>query len=455
MVADSGTQFDDEKQNGVELEMSDIAIEANSFTEKNGLSTGPLPVDLYVSKEMFELERDRIFKKAWLLVAREDEVASPGDYMLREIEVAKASIVICRQKDGSVRTFHNVCPHRGNRVVDKESGHATRFVCGYHMWTFKNDGQLIGVPDEKNFFSFDKQKCGLVEIATEVWNGWVFVNLAREPEIGLKEFLGDLDGFMDGIEYPTGFDQVRISTELDCNWKTASDAFSETYHVPAIHPRTIGETFASKQNPFAHLLDVQTFGPHRFASLYGNPDYELDNGQIVEALSFAVDDSGGKTPFGFTPSKNKADNVGKQQADASQIDKLLSHSSINPTRSNGWAMDILHVFPNTHLSAGAGGFWYLQFWPRTESTCFYEGRFYMPRAQSAAVRLQQEIYIARVVEIWLEDLQNVAKVQKGLESGAISEMHLQDSEALLRHGVEQVLKWTSSETAAEALEGAN
>ena len=420
-----------------------------SFTEANGLSKGPLPVDLYVSQEFFEAEREKIFRKAWLLVARQDEVANPGDYMLREITVTGHSIIISRQKDGTIRSFHNVCTHRGNRVVDEERGNATRFSCGYHKWTFKNDGSLLGVPDEGNFFSLDKAKCGLREVRTEVWEGWVFVNLSETPEISLDAFLGDLKGFMAGIEYPEGFDQIRISADLDCNWKTASDAFSETYHVPAIHPRTIGETFASKTNPFAHLLDLRLFGPHRFASLYGNDEYELDDGQVVEKLSFTMDSSGGRTPFSFSHDDGASSQ--SQEFDALQIDRLLQHSSVNPTKANGWAMDILHVFPNTHLSAGAGGFWYLQFWPVSRNQCFYEGRFYMPRARSAAARLQQEIYIARVVEIWLEDLSNVAKVQKGLESGVLTEMHLQDSEALLRHGVEQVIRWTSAESAAEAL----
>src|SRR3546814_10243365 len=79
--------------------------------------------------------------------------------------------------------------------------------------------------------------------------------------------------YLKGIQYKYADNPITIEAHLDCNWKAACDAFSEAYHIPAIHANTIGKTFSSQDNKFAHILGANFFGPHRSAALYGNPDY--------------------------------------------------------------------------------------------------------------------------------------------------------------------------------------
>src|SRR3546814_13151661 len=79
----------------------------------------------------------------------------------------------------SMLKLHDFC----NRAVLTERGRASRFSCNYHNWVYRNDGSLMGVPDEANFFDLNKKKCGLVPIATDVWEGWIFLNHQKQPEV--------------------------------------------------------------------------------------------------------------------------------------------------------------------------------------------------------------------------------------------------------------------------------
>jgi phenylpropionate dioxygenase-like ring-hydroxylating dioxygenase large terminal subunit len=407
----------------------------SSRTGKAGLATGPVPTEPYRSAEHFDREKERIFGRSWLLVGREEEVASSGDFVRKEIEICDASVIITRDKGGAVRAFHNTCSHRNNQLVIEERGKASRFVCRYHNWTYGNDGRLIGVPDEASFFGIDKAACGLAKIACETWEGWVFINLQRDPEVSLNEFLGDFAGFLTGIDYQNADNPIIVQADLDCNWKVISDAFSESYHIPAIHPQTIGATFSSKDNPFAHVLDAQFFGPHRFVSMYGNPAYVPGEANRVERLAAGGGDKGSVIAA----------------AASDQAARFLAHPSINPTRSANWAMDVNHIWPNTHIDTGPGGFWTHQFWPVAVDKTRHEVRFYAPAVSTAMERFQQEAYVCRVIEVLLEDLSNVARTQRGLASRAKDFMLLQDNEVLIRHQSRQVEKWVAADSVSEAL----
>jgi phenylpropionate dioxygenase-like ring-hydroxylating dioxygenase large terminal subunit len=405
------------------------------FTKRAGLSGDAVPLEPYRSAEFYALEQERIFRRSWLLLGREEEIAQPGDFVRKEIEVCNVSVLLARSADKRIRAFHNVCAHRANQVVLEESGKSFRFTCRYHNWTYANDGRLIAIPDEASFFSVDKAKCGLTSIACEVWEGWIFINLAPVPEVTLAEFLGDFAAHLSGIKYQFAATPIIVRADLDCNWKVVSDAFSEAYHIPAIHPQTIAATFASRDNPYAHVLDVKVFGPHRFVSMYGNANYRPDADHHVETLAFGATETG--SVIAAAPSTEALG--------------FLSHPSINPTRSTHWAMDVNHIWPNTHLDTGPGGFWTHQFWPRNYHQTRHEVRFYAPPATNARERFAQEGYVSRVIEVLLEDLSNVARVQLGIESRGKDYMQLQDNEVLIRHQSAQVVKWTNSDSVRGAL----
>ena len=111
------------------------------------IGTEPVPAGPYYRADYFELEREAIFRRSWLQIGHMSELPEPGSFMVRQLEIANASILIVRGKDGEVRAFHNVCTHRGTQLVAQESGTQFFFRCPYHSWTFSDEGELRSAPD--------------------------------------------------------------------------------------------------------------------------------------------------------------------------------------------------------------------------------------------------------------------------------------------------------------------
>jgi phenylpropionate dioxygenase-like ring-hydroxylating dioxygenase large terminal subunit len=412
-----------------------LAASRGNLTIHAGLQTAPVPLAPYRSAEFFALERDRVFGRAWLIAGRVEELPHAGDFVVKQIDPCQVSALITHAKGGHIQVFHNSCSHRGSEIVSDQQGHRPRFVCPYHNWTYSIDGTLVGIPDQTNFFDIDKKKCGLRAIATAIWEGWIFINLSPEPEVSLATFLGDLAHHLAGFQYQGVDTPVVFTAELDANWKVVSDAFIESYHIPFIHPETIGSTFASRSNPFARLLSAKMMGPHRAVSMFGNSQYEADTNNQVEMLAREAGPTGSVIAAASTE----------------KAAQFLAHKSVNPTGAKDWSMDVNHVFPHTQIDSGPGGFWTHQFWPLSPNKSRYEGRFYMQKAQTMRERFQQELYVARVAEVILEDLGNVARTQRGIDGGGQMFMQLQDSEIAIRHSVKQVMRWVEADTVEAAL----
>lgn len=235
------------------------------------LGTGPVAIGRVMSDEFFELERQRIFGSCWLKIGRIEEVPRFGDFVIKDLPVCRTSVFLMRGKDGRVRGFHNICSHRGNKLAWDPRGNCRAGVltCKFHGWSYNWEGKLVGVPDEVNFFNLDKAENGLTPVATDVWQGFIFVNLDRNPAQSLKAYLG---GIVEDLEaYP--FNSVPFSfgywEDLKCNWKIAVDAQNEAYHAVWLHRRTIGDIFAGCDDPYAHALAViDGFDPKRVALMH-------------------------------------------------------------------------------------------------------------------------------------------------------------------------------------------
>ena len=406
------------------------AFPGTNYTEMLGLDTGPVSTLPYSSPEYFELEREKIFKRAWLCIGRVEQLPEPNSYFVEELEFASVSVLITRLKNGEVRAFHNVCSHRSNRIVHETSGTASRLTCRYHNWTFRNDGMLIGVPDEVNFFGLDKARCGLKSIACELWDGWIFVNLQPEPDVSLEEFLGAFGREHRGLPYPNAGTPIRFEARLKTNWKVIADAFAEAYHIPAIHPNTIGPMMKNPANPTQRPSGAWAWGPHHAYSTIGNPTYAPDPESNVERLTSA----GGAAFF-----------LDETAAAGAQ------HPAMNLARSDEWASDNTVIFPNFQITRMSFQFVTFSFIPISYNETRWVSAFYLPEAADVQTRLQQEYYIARNFDILLEDVGNAESAQSGLESGAMETMQLQDGEVMIRHALHHIQKWIDAPNARDAL----
>ena len=182
-----------------------------------------------------EQEWEAVWRKSWLLAGLESDVAKRGSYFI--FDLGREQILVTRTSQDEVQGFYNVCQHRGNQLVTEEVGQTTTFRCAYHAWTYDIDGNLSIVPYKERFLSgLPYEELSLRKVHTEVWNGFVFINMAESPET-LLDFLGPVANQL----APYRFDKMVLmedqTVELDCNWKAVVDNFSELYHVDFLHPQ--------------------------------------------------------------------------------------------------------------------------------------------------------------------------------------------------------------------------
>jgi Rieske 2Fe-2S family protein len=207
-----------------------------------------LPGSAYVSPEVFELERERIFFRRWYCLGRTDELAHPGDYVAHD--VAGESILVVRGKDGELRGFYNVCRHRGSRLCDPGSGHARSAIkCPYHAWSYSLDGRLVGTPmvgeDE-----VDRSALGLWPVAVDEWAGFLFVNLSDDPEPLVDALAAEPESPLPLERFgPLGELRVghRTSVDVTANWKVHVENFNECLHCPTVHPELVAVVPAYKR----------------------------------------------------------------------------------------------------------------------------------------------------------------------------------------------------------------
>ena len=201
------------------------------------LGDGDVPFARYYDHGFFDREVEKIWGRTWQWVCREDHIPEPGDFYT--YEVAHLSFIVVRQRDGGVKGFVNSCLHRGTKLKRGEGiGSGTELRCPYHGWTWENDGRLKAVPCAWDFPHVEAGKFGLPEVKTGRWGGFIFLN--PDPNAGdLLDYLAPLPEHFAGWDMERRFVELHIEKELPCNWKTAQEAFLESYHVVETHPQLL------------------------------------------------------------------------------------------------------------------------------------------------------------------------------------------------------------------------
>ena len=363
----------------------------------------PLATWIYDSDELFNRERTQIFGKMWLCIGREDQIPKAGDFYVKDIHVQRASIIVVRDRDGTVRAHHNVCKHRGNKVEWARSGKCRAFTCKFHGWSYKLDGSLADVPDEERFFDFDKQDNGLKPVHVDVWRGFIFVCLAENPDLSLDDFLGEFGrNFSDYPfeAYPTCF---TYRTEFACNWKIVVDAFQEAYHVPHVHGKVLVDYH---HQPDLHLLESVSFDKRH--ATFAMPSAKEHLATPAEAL-------------GLQHTVNIA-------AAISHVESAEEY----PEQPRLWGFVGNRIFPNFFCDVLDGLYFTHEILPISKNRTWYEHRMYFSEPKTAAAVYGQEISKVMLRDALLEDLSTLERTQEAMEGGFVDRFQLQDEEIVLR-----------------------
>ena len=383
-----------------------------TYTEEHGLPTGPVPVSGYTSPEYFEREIERIWKRTWLVIGRTHQIEKPGDYFVKSLGFAGASILVVRGRDGEVRAFHNVCAHRCAKLVWEEQGSARRLQCGFHGWTYGLDGALVSVPDEECFFDIDKATLGLTPVALDTWEGYIFVNLATEPPETLTEYLGGhLDKF-DGFPWQDFTHEYTWKGVVNCNWKVIRDAFVESYHVPVLHRYSFARAYTTPENPHNHNFSYTATKYHGQHSLFVNTGYQPTP---MEMLAFGL---------------SGMDSIMVKPEELAE----LMPPGMNPMHRPDWSGENISIFPACVLLPFVGFSLLFNFWPVAVDKTLVEMQQAMRPPRHATDRWAHEVSNTAFQFGVLEDFLTLERSQEVMASGAKTHMYLQDHEFNVRLG---------------------
>jgi len=360
------------------------------------LGTGPVPAAPYYDPAYFELEREAVFKRSWLHVGHVCELPERGSFIRRELEIAKASILIIRGKDDEIRAFHNVCTHRGTQLVEEASGRQSKFSCPYHMWTFGEDGSLLSAPDFEQF-DLSKEECALTKVAVEVVAGLIFIHLGT-PATSMRESMGELAERMEQLPVAQATTFAEYVYEIDANWKLTYDNFQENYHLRFIHPQSSGPGCGG-DNPFGYPTEYGFHGQHRTQTIWDNPEP-------------------------FTPAP-------VQGISYMKIGMGLAKRGL---LQEGMANNYYALFPNFFLFGAPGTHFSHTVFPIAADKSRGVIRLYWVGDDAdASERYAREYAMATARDIHVEDRSVIERGQRGLQSGALKHIHLQTQESLIRH----------------------
>ncbi|WP_433526038.1 aromatic ring-hydroxylating oxygenase subunit alpha [Nocardia pseudovaccinii] len=386
------------------------------------LGTGLVSFEDSISPEHYELERKAIFARTWLNVGRVEQLPRKGSYFTKELAVVNTSLIIVKDNDQQIRAFHNVCRHRGNKLVwddypgQETAGTCRQFTCKYHAWRYSLEGEATFVQQEQEFFDFDKDRFGLKSVRCEVWEGFIFINL-DDDAAPLTDYLGKFAEGLAGYPFGEMTEVYKYRAEVGSNWKLYIDAFAEFYHAPILHAKQYVSGESSKLSNFGfEALHYELDGPHGMVSSWGGmaPPKDLNMVKPIERVL-------------------RSGNFGAwDRPDIPALDNLPP--GLNPARHRAWGLDSYVFFPNFMIVVWAPG-WYLtyHYWPTAYNKHIFEGTCYFAPARNATDRLRQELAALTFKEFGLQDCNTLEATQTMLESRAVTEFPLNDQEILLRH----------------------
>ena len=240
--------------------------------------------DLYISPQIFDQEMTHIFASSWVYVGHESEVPEADDFVTRTL--GRRPVILTRDRQGSLHVLVNRCTHRGSIICRQDRGKAARFTCGYHAWTFSNEGKCVGIPLKHAYEPNFKLEAQNLRAAAKVesYRGFVFASLSANVP-SLVEHLAHarryLDEWLDrGERLPIVVRAGEMKFNTHANWKTVYDNAGDGYHPP-----------------FSHISMLRVF-----ARRYGDVDMQYYSANFDEAPLLSRDLGNGHTLLDQRPS---------------------------------------------------------------------------------------------------------------------------------------------------------
>ncbi|MCW2686568.1 MAG: ring hydroxylating dioxygenase, alpha subunit [Mycobacterium sp.] len=261
------------------------------MTEQSGVfdnvRRGMIPAHIYNDRTIYELEKQRIFSRAWMFVGHESEIAQPGDYVVRRI--LEDSFIITRDEAGNICAHFNMCLHRGMQVCRAEMGNTSHFRCPYHGWSYRNDGRIVGLPFHQDAYGGEagfarKGQRLLPAPSIALYNGMIFLSLDADAP-PLEDYLGDFRFYLDFYtrQSPSGIELHGPQRwRIKANWKIGAENFAgDMYHTPQTHTSVVEIGLFREPN-----AQTRKDGALDWAGGGGGTSYKLPDGSLHERLRY-------------------------------------------------------------------------------------------------------------------------------------------------------------------------
>ncbi|MCB6178548.1 aromatic ring-hydroxylating dioxygenase subunit alpha [Rhodobacter sp. Har01] len=349
-----------------------------------------LPPWTYHSPALFDLERQTVFLNHWQVAGHVNDIPAPGDWLTFDLLGERA--VVMRGQDAQVRAFHNLCRHRGARVVDGAQGQCRgAVVCPFHGWVYNLDGSLRGAAQPDSFGRLDRAEFALKPIEMEIFHGFVFLRFHSGPQPAVADLLApyaaDFAAYGAAALLPAS--TAPWQAELPVNWKAVRDVDNEGYHVPLAHPS--------------------------LQELYGRDyrDIYLAGGLHVSVGVFG-------------------DRPGRRWSVRHYVKHVPERPDLPPHLRRSWTY--YGLFPNTVFAFTPEGAQFYHDLPRAADSTLLTGRSYRRANETRVQRLSR--YLAQRIDrdTSVEDQKLTVWSNESMRSSAFDGFHLSDHEwGLRRH----------------------
>jgi phenylpropionate dioxygenase-like ring-hydroxylating dioxygenase large terminal subunit len=440
----------------LDLEKTPVPAALRDSTETY-LGSEDLPIERWTSREFFDLEVEKMWRKTWQMACRESQLRNPGDYFVYDI--VNDSILLTRTEAGNLQGYYNSCLHRG-RVLKRGAGQTDQLRCPYHGWSWNLAGDFQGAVCPWDFPHVDEEKFKLPQVRVATWGGWVFINMDEDaPE--LEEYMGMLPGHLNQWKHEQRFVAAHVEKVIGANWKACLEAFIESYHAIATHPQLM--SFQAIDNS-----QYDVWGDHvsRTITAYGVPnpsdaDRFTEQDSLDNMMKLAGNDSQPKVAPGQTAREKMAEmtlplvneQAGEDLEGRATMSELMDSTlyllfpNFAPWAGHGTIINYRHRPNGDDVDSCIMDIYLLTRYPEGEE----------PPADAPTVQLgidepfknAADVLGAGLANVFEQDGANLPQVQKGMKAskkGAVTLGNYQ--EVRIRHFHQTLDKYLSAKTPA-------